>query len=201
MNVCFFGDSIVNGVGDPEGLGWVGRLLAAARGQGCAMTAYNLGVRRNTSADVLARWQDELERRLMPGAPMHLVFAFGAVDMVLQSDAPGTPLVPLEQSLENARTILEKAVASYPTLFVGPPVMADPALTFRIEELSQAYGALCQELGVPFMPLAPELKDAELYLDDLIQGDGIHPSRAGYGHIFRVVETWQAWQDWLQPKD
>lgn len=194
MLVCFFGDSIVNGVGDPDGLGWVGRLNAAARTYGCNMTAYNLGVRRNTSTAVRERWEDELKRRLLQAMPMHLVFAFGAVDMVLEQ---GNTLVPLETSLENARAVLEKAAKHYPTLFVGPPVMADPAFTIRIEELSEAYELLCRELDVPFLPLIPELKDAELYLDDLVQGDGIHPGRAGYGHIFRVVESWQAWQSWL----
>jgi len=197
MLVCFFGDSIVNGVGDPDALGWVGRLAAAARTRGCSMTTYNLGVRKNTSRDVRARWEDEFSRRRMPAMPMHLVFAFGAVDMVLEG--AGT-LVPLEESLQNARAILQKARESCPTLFVGPPIMADPAFTIRIEELSAAYAELCAELEVPYLPIAPELKDAELYLDDLVQGDGIHPGRAGYGHIFRLVEGWQAWRQWLEEK-
>lgn len=197
MLVCFFGDSIVNGVGDPDTQGWVGRLHAAARGKGHDVTVYNLGVRRHGSAEVLARWEAELAPRLMPEEPMHLVFSFGAVDMSLAGE---TPKVPLEQSVANARSMLEKAVGKYPTLFVGPPIMADPAYTFRLEELSAAYGELCAELDVPFLSLLPELKEAELYLDDLIQGDGIHPARAGYGLIFRLVDAWQAWQSWLSSK-
>ncbi len=194
MIISFLGDSIVNGVGDPNALGWVGRLCASARGKGAQFTAYNLGVRRNSSASILERWADEVRRRRLPGMRMHLVFAFGVVDMVAESDQP---LIPLEQSLANARAILEPACAAYPTLFVGPPLMADPAFTARITELAKAYAGLCKELGIPFLDLLPALQEAELYLEDLIQGDGVHPGRAGYGLIYHLVEDWPAWQAWL----
>jgi hypothetical protein len=45
---CFFGDSFRAGVGDEQGLGWVGRVVARARADGFEVTAYNLGVRRQT---------------------------------------------------------------------------------------------------------------------------------------------------------
>ena len=64
MHVCFVGDSLVNGMGDPECLGWAGRLIVAARRQGHDVTHDNLGIRRDTSADVRARWADEVGRRL-----------------------------------------------------------------------------------------------------------------------------------------
>ena len=32
--ICFFGDSFVNGTGDDDALGWVGRLCAAERRAG-----------------------------------------------------------------------------------------------------------------------------------------------------------------------
>jgi acyl-CoA thioesterase-1 len=55
MRICFFGDSFVNGTGDDDALGWVGRAVASARHAGRDVTAYNLGVRGDTSADVAAR--------------------------------------------------------------------------------------------------------------------------------------------------
>jgi hypothetical protein len=57
MRICFIGDSLVNGVGDPTGLGWVGRVATAARRRGHDITAYNLGIRRDTSGDIAVRWQ------------------------------------------------------------------------------------------------------------------------------------------------
>ena len=49
LRVCFLGDSLVAGVGDPDGLGWVGRLVAGAFAAGAPLTAYPLGIRRQTS--------------------------------------------------------------------------------------------------------------------------------------------------------
>src|SRR5437773_118332 len=64
MRICFFGDSFVNGTGDDEGLGWVGRVVARARQDGRDVTGYNLGIRANTSADVAARWAGEARLRI-----------------------------------------------------------------------------------------------------------------------------------------
>ena len=51
MRILAFGDSFVAGVGDPDHLGWIGRALRGRR----EITLYNLGVRRETSADIAAR--------------------------------------------------------------------------------------------------------------------------------------------------
>jgi len=56
MRICFVGDSFVNGTGDPEYLGWTGIICAVTRSWGYDITYYNLGIRRETSADILARW-------------------------------------------------------------------------------------------------------------------------------------------------
>lgn len=55
IRICFVGDSFVNGIGDERALGWAGRLCAAANARGVPVTYYNLGVRRNTSKDILLR--------------------------------------------------------------------------------------------------------------------------------------------------
>ena len=63
MRICFIGDSFVNGTGDDACLGWAGRLCRDARAAGREVTYYNLGVRRNTSADIARRWRAEKRRR------------------------------------------------------------------------------------------------------------------------------------------
>ncbi len=65
IRACAVGDSFVAGAGDPECLGWIGRLMAEARAEGRDITLYNLGIRRDTSADVAVRWQTETARRLL----------------------------------------------------------------------------------------------------------------------------------------
>ena len=64
LRLCFVGDSFVHGTNDPEYLGWTGRLSILARGRGHMLTCYNLGVRRDTSSAIAARWELETERRL-----------------------------------------------------------------------------------------------------------------------------------------
>ena len=58
IGLCFVGDSYVNGYGDPKALGWVSRVVARTPHDGSALTTYNLGVRGESSSDVLARWRD-----------------------------------------------------------------------------------------------------------------------------------------------
>jgi len=61
--VLFFGDSHIAGTGDPEKLGWVGRVAAASLSAGQPFLPYNLGVGGNTSVDVLRRWPIETHWR------------------------------------------------------------------------------------------------------------------------------------------
>ena len=55
VRICFFGESFVNGTGDPECLGWTGRICVDANKKGYDITYYNLGVRRETSTDLEKR--------------------------------------------------------------------------------------------------------------------------------------------------
>lgn len=55
VQLCFVGDSFVAGIGDETALGWTGRLTARQAATGNPVTAYNLGIRGNTSADIAAR--------------------------------------------------------------------------------------------------------------------------------------------------
>ena len=98
IRVCFFGDSFVNGTGDDACLGWVGRACAAGRRRGVDLTCYNLGIRRDTSADVPQRWEREAQARLPPEHDGRLVFSFGANDCCLTEDGSGVRVPPSRRS-------------------------------------------------------------------------------------------------------
>ena len=91
---------------------------------GVDLTCYNLGIRGDTSADVLRRWEHEARARLPPEHDGRLVFSFGANDCCLRDDASQVR-VPLDQALANARAILGSALAWRPTLMVGPLPICD----------------------------------------------------------------------------
>ena len=63
LALVFLGASLVAGVGDPKGQGWVTRVVGRTQDPDLELTAYNLGVRGDTSADVLHRWATEVPLR------------------------------------------------------------------------------------------------------------------------------------------
>jgi acyl-CoA thioesterase I len=133
MRICFIGDSLVNGTGDPTFLGWVGRVAASTRRRGHDLTAYNLGIRRDTSADIAARWQEEAARRLPAEGDGRLVFSFGGNDCLEEN---GAPRVAADRSLAHARAILSLAHQRYPTLLLGPAPLFVGATGPRVAALS-----------------------------------------------------------------
>ncbi len=195
MRICFIGDSFVNGTGDDDCLGWPGRLCSSARQAGLDVTYYNLGIRRDTSADIALRWQREASARLPPEQDGRVVFSFGVNDCVEEG---GQRRVAEPATLANTRAILAQALAAgWPTLVVGPPCTGEPALDASVQRLSGEMEALCRALGVAFLPIFAPLLASELWRHEAQQGDGIHPGRGGYARIANLVEGWQPWREWL----
>ena len=193
--ICFVGDSMVNGTGDPDCLGWSGRICAAAQRAGHDLTYYNLGIRRETSADIAGRWREEVARRLPPEVDGRVVFSFGLNDVTLED---GRPRVPLEASVEHARRIFGEAARAYPTLVVGPPPTTLPARRPLLVELAGRYQRLCQELAIPYLDVLASLERSGLFVREALEHDGAHPRAAGYAEWAGLVERWAAWQAWLR---
>lgn len=188
--ICFVGDSFVQGTGDTAGGGWVHRVAAAAVAAGYDITAYKLGVRRDTSADIAVRWQSECDVRLRAECSPYLVFSFGANDMT----ADGQSLrVPMPASLENFRNILNEARARCPVLFIGPLPVGEAAQDTRIIALCATYALLAAELGVPYLPLAEALAGNPVWTRAVTAGDGTHPDCSGYALVAERVLQWPAW--------
>jgi acyl-CoA thioesterase-1 len=203
IRICFIGDSFVNGTGDDEALGWVGRVCAAARGRGVGLTAYNLGIRRDTSLDVLARCEQEWERRLPAGVDGRIVLSFGVNDTVVEGAGPGAASaagasrqrVTMAESCEAFRRIVDAAAAkgARRVLFVGPPPVAEDDHNARIERLASALFAEADELRVPRIDLFTPLRADNSYRREIANGDGAHPTAAGYARIAELVLASTAW--------
>jgi lysophospholipase L1-like esterase len=192
--ICFIGDSLIAGTGDAEFLGWPGRLCAAARRREHDLTCYNLGIRGNTSADILRRWRREAEARYVEGHDCRLVFEFGVNDT---KDVDGKRIVEPERAVAQAREILAGAAAWLPTLMIGPPPIADASRNQRIADMSKRLAALCAEIGVPYFNAFDALTGSSAWRDALRAGDGVHPVAAGYAEWARVIEAWPAWRTWV----
>jgi len=201
MRICFFGDSFVNGTGDDDALGWVGRVVAKARQSGRDVTAYNLGIRRDTSADVAARWRSEARLRLPPDCDGRLLFSFGANDC-LSAGVDGGPRIGRAESLANLEATLREAQRWLPTLMVGPGIVADDReANARICELSADYANVCEQFRVPYLETCHLLLASPTWTREALAGDGAHPNRGGYAIIADAVSKWSDWCDWFNSSE
>lgn len=189
--LCFVGDSFVQGIGDPTLLGWVGRLcLPLAIQAPTELTLFNLGIRGQTSGQILSRWHDEVSPRLAPGQDGGLVFSFGANDAV--------QAIPPDQSLSNTAAVLTRAATLAPTLMVGPPPIADDGQADqRLADLCLSLATLCRNLGVPYLPVHALLRRNPDWCGEALANDGAHPGAKGYDQLAAMVSTWPAWRRWF----
>jgi len=189
VRIYFIGDSYINGTGDPEYLGWPGRVCAASNGKSAAITGYNLGIRADTSADILRRWESEIAARRLVPHDARLVFGFGANDCYL---IDGQKRVERPESEKNARDILTKAQALLPTLMIGPPPGVDEEQQALRADMSELLKGITADVGVPYLDVIQGM-DPTVWRDEAKSGDQIHPGAGGYAALAQLVLDWQGW--------
>ena len=144
VGLCFVGSSMTAGYGDPKGLGWVGRVVSRTQHPDLDLTAYNLGVRGDTSAGVMARWRSETALRWVNRTERRLVVSVGANDI-----ATG---VSLARSRLNLANILDEATTSGIAVFcVGLTPSLETEWNPRIEALAEAQADVCARRGVAYV--------------------------------------------------
>lgn len=190
IRICFLGDSLVNGTGDDTALGWAGRLCAKARAGGALLTYYNLGIRGNTSKDILARWQNECALRVPAGIDGRIVLSCGVNDTVMQGRATR---LTIDESCASVREILTHAAAKYKTIMVGPPPVNDDAQNERIKTLAIAFAGEAQAVGVSYIEIFAQLVKDARYRQELAENDGAHPRSAGYAAIAECIAASAGW--------
>jgi len=191
LRVCFLGDSFTLGTGDDDGLGWAGRVLAAERGRGIDLTAYNLGVRGQTGAEIAARAEREIRERLaQKGDRQAVVIAFGTNDIRLDR--------PVEESCAALDDIVERARAEGFAVFVmGAPHAAEPEVDALRALRNVNMEETARRRGVPFLDIRERLADWTAWHRGAMTGDGIHPGSEGYAAVAAVFGQWVPWRRWL----
>lgn len=199
IRICFVGESFVNGTGDPECLGWTGRICANANRKGYDITYYNLGVRGETSRNLKQRWLQEVSYRLCKDYDGRVVFSFGANDAGANGIKQG---IDLAESSKNIRSILSEAKQHYPVLMVGPPPCGDinqEKANQILANLSQQFALVCNELDVPYLNVFSILVKSPIWLTEAKANDGAHPKAAGYTEFAAIVQNWEGWLNWFTP--
>jgi len=185
LRVCFVGDSYVAGAGDESGVGWVGRLTRHAYAHGFPITAYNLGIRGNTSQDVADRLPGEVGRRANQTAETRVVLAYGLNDVVLNGSQPRVRIADSLAATE--RTLDWLASVRVPALFVGPPPIGDADQDARAAKLDRQLAVCAGSRRVPYIQVMGHLATDRAWLDGVRDGDGAHPGSSGYDRYFEVV--------------
>ncbi len=188
--LVFLGDSLVVGVGDPKGQGWVTRVVGRTHHPDLHLTAYNLGLRGDTSADALARWQSEVPARWIGRSERRLVVSIGTNDVL---DG-----VSLARHRLNVANLLDDAASRGVAVFVvSPPPSDDPSLNDKLGILVEAQADVCARRSVPFVDTFSPLLGHDQWQSDLAASTiPHHPGQAGYGLMAWLV-LHNGWTTWL----
>jgi lysophospholipase L1-like esterase len=185
VRVCVFGDSLVAGVGDSSGLGWVGRVAARSRPSDSRLTVYPLGVRGESTEEIVVRIPLESAARFARGGEHRIVISAGVSDAQRQ--------IPRERSA--AALDFGLGSTTVPTLVVGPPPLGDAAQTARIALVDEAFAGVCDRRGIPYISVYDRLLRRPTWRR-ATSGNGIHPDRTGYAMFSRIVFD-GGWSTWL----
>jgi len=198
IRIAFVGDSFINGTGDPEYLGWEGRVCEYIQHSNpdIELTSYNLGIRRETSSDILKRFENELYSRLIDGDRFIVVLSFGINDCV---EIDGVQRVDFEKSAQNLEIILAVLRQKYDNvLFVMPAPIADEEINSRIQKVIRMYKTVCKNLNINYIDLFNQLKNDSVWQKETSENDGAHPRSKGYEIFAKHVldnENWtQLWK-------
>ena len=149
----------------------------------------NLGIRRNTSKDILLRLENECSLRLPDSCDGRVVLSCGANDTAIEN---GIVRVHSVDSCANVRSILRRA-KQYTVLMVGPPPVLDDEQNERIKDLSLAFAHEAQALGVPYIDLFFALCSDNAYKREVARNDGSHPRSEGYSKMAHIVKSSPSW--------
>jgi acyl-CoA thioesterase I len=190
VGMVFVGASLTAGYGDPKGLGWVGRVVARTQHPDLDLTAYNLGVRGNTSGDVVTRWGAECQPRWKGRAERRLVLNVGTNDVLSG--------MTMARSRLNLANVLDEATnAGIGVFVVGLTPTLDDEMNRKIEALAEAQADVCSRRGITYVDCYRPLATHDQWMADLAASpDRAHPGQAGYGLIAWLV-LHNGWNDWL----
>jgi lysophospholipase L1-like esterase len=170
-------------------MGWVGRVIARTPVEDPIIDIYNVPSPGETSATLVERWSQEVQRRFRPETDNRLVIALG------NSDA--SEGISVSRSRLNLATVVDEARRSDISVFVvGPPPSFNKALNYEIEHLATGCEDVCNRRSVTFVDFFHPLVDHEGYNLELEASARNMPGQTGYGLMAWLVLN-RGWYQWL----
>jgi len=200
--ICFVGASTTEGVGDENGAGWPGRLIAPHRSD---IAGYNLGVSGQLLAEIAERAAGECRARILEYDLGGIVLCSGMNDIARYSGIQRTPPRRVRETYGYLLRQLGEiapliAIGPFPALQARMPYHSEVSgldLDFRNDDIAiadKAYQSIAGEKDVPYLSVFDDLWGSDIYAASLDQGDGLHPGGAGYQLVTEKISAWAPWQ-------
>jgi acyl-CoA thioesterase-1 len=191
LRICFLGDSFVNGTGDPRYMGWVGGLAQRTQAAGVPLTCYNLGIRGETTALLVARAPDEMTRRLTGDFESAIVISTGTNDTNI---VDGKIRVAPSESIANIKRLVSTVKELGRVLVIGPPAVPDAAHNQRNAALDRAFAQTVASQAVPYIGLQQFTAADSYWLPQASRDDGYHPGREAYDNVAAFIAADPRWR-------
>jgi hypothetical protein len=130
---------------------------------------------------------------LFEGYALYTEGVFGVNDVTIEH---GAQRVSLTECRENFQRNIEVAQSRYSTMVIGPPPISDHEHNCRIQELSEAFGELAENIGVLYLPVYDTLENDAIWKKDVGEHDCAHPDVNGYSQLANLIQAWPSW--WFQ---
>jgi lysophospholipase L1-like esterase len=193
INITFIGDSFVEGYGDPANKGWVYRVCeyTCNNNSKLSLNICNLGIRGETSGDILNRYEAVIKEEQINAKTNMLVMSFGTNDCIqyyydLNLD--------LTRSANNLKELIKKSKKQFDSvLFVLPPAIAENEINKRIKSLIEIYIPILETNKIPFINLYDTLLENEIWQYETATFDGAHPKEKGYTEFAKLIYNHKNW--------
>jgi lysophospholipase L1-like esterase len=199
--ILCFGDSLVLGVGDSKGLGWVGRLNIEHHKKNLRNFVYNLGDYGETSSELLNRFEIEARGRFERTNNFNYSFiiAIGINDTRIDIKS-GKEKVKINDFKNNIQKLINLCkIMKKEFIFLGLTPVIDEMVQNRIgtkfinskiSEYNKEMKKICNYNNVEFIDIFNKIKK------DMIL-DGIHPNDKGYDQISNKVKIVLKNKNWI----
>lgn len=179
----FFGDSITLGVNvQPKDSFY--QLIVGSLQKNFSLPPtkfYNLGVCKNSSKEILARFDTEFSARSLAGSTPVFFLMCGVVDTMKFTE---NPYLSLEESEENYAKLIKSAKSKGKVIALSPSPVANAEQNERLNGLISIQEKICSENSVHYVNMFQELLDND-FVSDL--KDGVHPSERGNKLIADII--------------
>lgn len=193
INITFIGDSFVEGFGDPTNKGWVKRVCeySCNNNPNLALNIFNLGIRGETSGDILNRYKAVIKENQLNEKTNILVMSFGTNDCIQYYYGSN---LDVTRSTNNLKELILKAKKQFDSiLFVLPPAIAEEEINERIKSLIEMYIPILETHKIPYINLYDALLQNEIWQYETATFDGAHPKEKGYTEFAKLIYNHKNW--------